>query len=223
MIRRSLVTLATIAVASSAFAHFVYVVPGKDAKSLTVVFSDDLEADEGVPIEKIKDLKLTGRFANGTTKPLGVELGKASLTVTVPEADLLVASGTIVYGISKSSTAKPSLLVYHPKVVVAGVTADKATVGETAALEIVPTTKDGTTTYQLLAKGKPVADAEGSLLKPDGTKAKVKTDAQGRTEAIAGTGRFALWLRKIEAKPGEHAGTNYDEAKHYATLVVDVK
>ena len=87
----------------------------------------------------------------------------------------------------------------------------------------MPVTADGKTKFQLLLVGKPVADAEGSVLKPDGTKEKVKTDKDGFTPAFDATGRYAVWLRHTEAKAGEHDGKKYEEIKHYATLVADVK
>jgi uncharacterized GH25 family protein len=219
--RQYLLTLLASAVAvASGFAHFVYVVPAKDGKTVTVVFSESLDPDEDVLIEKIASLKLTG-VANGKETTVACKTGKHELTATLPAAAKL-AYGSVTYGLMTRGD-KPALLVYHPKAVLGGAGEKEATVGAKAALEVVPVAADGKTKFRLLTAGKPVADAEGSVLLPDGKKEKLKTDKDGYTAAFAGSGRFAVWLRHTEAKAGEHAGQKYDEVKHYATLVVDVK
>jgi uncharacterized GH25 family protein len=218
-----LFTLAAIAAtAAPAAAHFVFVVPAKDGKTATVVFSDDLEPDENVPVEKIAGLKLTGVAAGGATAPVECKPGKHCLTADLGPAAPPVVYGTVVYGLMSRKDTKPALLVYHPKAVRAGATGPAAAVGAAAMLEVVPVTAAGQTRFQLLAAGQPVADAEGSVLKPDETKAKVKTDAAGFTPAFDGVGRYVVWLRHTAAKAGAHDGKAYDEERHYATLVVDV-
>jgi hypothetical protein len=170
-------------------------------------------------MDKVAGLKLVARI-DGKDTPVeftrGDHLFTAKLTTT-PK----VAFGTAVYGLL-SKSEKPTLLVYHPKAVFAGADVKAATVGETAALEIVPVAEAGKTRFRLLAKGKPVADAEGSVMLPDGTKEKVKTDADGYTAAFEKTGRYAAYLKLTEVKAGEHDGKKYEEVRHYATLVVDV-
>ena len=219
--RRFLLSLLPSAVAvTTGFAHFVYVVPAKDGKTVTVVFSEDLNPDEAVAIEKIASLKLTG-VANGQETIVACKTGKHELNAVLA-ADTKVAFGSITYGLM-SRGDKPSLLVYHPKALLAGASEKEATIGAKAALEVVPVTADGKTKFRLLAAGKPVADAEGSVLLPDGKKEKLKTDKDGYSTVFAGAGRYAVWLRQTEAKAGEHDGKKYEEVKHYATLVTDVK
>lgn len=219
--RRFLLSLlvSTVAVATG-FAHFVYVVPAKDGKTVSVVFSEDLNPDEDVAIEKIATLKLTG-VANGQETTVACKTGKHELTAALA-ADTKVAFGSVTYGLM-SKGDKPSLLMYHPKAVLFGASEKEATIGTKAALEVVPVTADGKTKFRLFAAGKPVAESEGSVLLPDGKKEKVKTDKDGYTAAFAGSGRFAMWLRHTEVKAGEHDGKKYAEVKHYATLVADVK
>ena len=219
--RQSLLALLASAVAAvTGFAHFVYVVPAKDAKSVVIVFSDSLDPDENVPVEKIAGLKLTAR-ANGKDAAVECKAGKHELTATLP-AGTTLAFGTVTYGLTTKGD-KPSLLVYHPKAVLGGATGKDATAGEPAVLEVVPVSAGGKVKFQLLAAGKPVADAEGSVLLPDGKKEKLTTDKDGCTAAFAGAGRYAVWLRHTVAKAGESDGKKYDEVKHYATLVADVK
>src|SRR5947199_38561 len=81
---------------------------------------------------------------------------------------------------------------------------------------------DTNVNIEKLADGKPLADAEVSVLLPGGGKKAGKTDKDGYTEAFDGTGRFGVSAKHIEAKGGEYNGKRYEEARHYATLVVDV-
>jgi hypothetical protein len=212
--RRMLLAAVFAATAGLAQPHFVYVVPTPTGAA-TVVFSDDLEPDENVPVAKIAGLKLQARTADGKDTAVECKVEKHHLTATAPAGAVL--HGSVTYGLTTKAGAKPSLLVYHPKAVPAGVA--NAVVG--AAAEAVPVTEAGKTRFRLLVAGKPVADAEGSVTLPDGTKQKVKTDAEGFTEGFAVTGRYAVWLRHTEAKAGDHDGKKYEDVKHYATLVFD--
>jgi uncharacterized GH25 family protein len=219
---RIIAATTVLALASlSARAHFVFVVPAQDGKSVRVVFSDDLEPDENVDIGKVAGLKLTARTAGGKEAPVECKADKHHLTAEVKHADPVCVYGTVTYGLMTRKDAKPTLLVYHPKAVFAGCDPKVALIGEKAALEVVPVSDAGKTRFRLLAQGKPVADAEGSAILPDGTKEKVKTDKDGYTPAFDAAGRYGVWLRHSEAKAGEHDGKKYEEVRHYATLVAD--
>ncbi len=213
----SVVVFAACAVAAQA--HMVYIVPAKDGQSVTVVFSDSLDADEKVKMDKFAGMKLVARI-DGKDSPIEFTKGEHSFTAKVTKSTS-AAYGTAVYGLLTKSE-KPTLLIYHPKAILEGTDAKSATVGEAAHLEIVTVTEDGKTRFRLLAKGKPVADAEGGVILPDGVKEKLKTDADGYTAAFEKTGRFAAYLKLNEVKAGEHDGKKYEEVRHYATLVVDV-
>ena len=206
----------------AAFAHMVYIVPNADGPGAIVVFSDTLAADPKVAMTKLQGLKLTARFEAGKETPVELTTAEHQLTAAKGFEGAKVVSGSVTYGFS-SKAEVPALIVYHPKFVAAGVTGKEATVGEKCALEIVPVTVGGKTRFQLLAAGKPVENGEGTVTRPDGKKEPLKTDKDGFTAAFEATGRYAAYLRHVEAKPGEHEGKKYAEAKHYATLVVDVK
>lgn len=213
----SAITLAAFAVV--AHAHMVYLVPANDGQSMTVVFSDSLEPDEKVKMDKIAGLKLVAR-TDGKDVPLEFTKGDHSFTAKSAKGTSVVY-GTAVYGLL-TKAEKPTLLVYHPKAVLAGAGTKSTTIGAAAALEIVPVTEAGKTRFLLLAKGKPVAGAEGTVVLPDGTKEKVTTDKDGYTPGFEKTGRYAAYLKLAETKAGEHDGKKYEEARHYATLVADV-
>jgi hypothetical protein len=72
-----------------------------------------------------------------------------------------------------------------------------------------------------MARGKPLADAEVTVILPDGKQEKVKTDAQGQTKTLTQKGRYGAWARFWEKSAGERDGKKYEELRHYAMLVFD--
>ena len=101
--------LAAVAVAFAAatgFAHMVMVVPAKDGKAVTVVFSDNLEPDENVPIEKIAGLKLHA-VAGGKVTAVEHKTDKHALTAALP-ADAKVVFGSVTYGAVREGQAEPA-------------------------------------------------------------------------------------------------------------------
>lgn len=215
---RFLLSAALLAVAAvSSSAHFVYVVPAKDGKTVTVVFSEGLEPDENVPVEKIAGLKLSARVA-GNDVAVESKTTEHALTAPVPDGATLVY-GRVTYGLYGKPDSK-TLLVYHPKAVVGGTTGKAATVGDKAAVEVVPVADGEKLKFQFLVGGKPAADAEGSVMLPDGSSQKVTTDKDGLTPAFESTGRYAVYLKHTEPKGHTEDGKTYD-VSHYATLVAD--
>lgn len=211
--------LLAVLAAGQARAHFVFLVPATDGRSIQVVFSDDLARDENVTIAKITPIKLHARV-QGKDTPVAHQAEKHQLVGSIPAGSTLLY-GTISYGLPTRGK-EPFLLVYHPKVVLAGGSGQAATVGTQAVAEIVPVTANGKTHFQLLAAGKPVAGATGAVRLPDGEQEKVTTDKDGCTPAFPGHGRFGVWLRHTEKKAGEFNGTKYQEVRHYPTLVAEV-
>ncbi|WP_439620757.1 DUF4198 domain-containing protein [Gemmata sp.] len=222
MLRFASVALFLAAATAAAQAHFVFVIPdAKDPGKATVVFSDDLGVDDAVTMDKISGLKLQVRDAGGKATDAKLEVGKHSIAAAVPGTGPRVVFGSVNYGVMQKGDAKPYLLAYHPKAVVGEVPADGGKVGG-AAPELVPVAAGSKVKFLFLVAGKPTADAEVTVMLPDGKKEKVKTDSQGLTQEFAGAGRYGAWTRTTEAKGGEHGGKKYEEERHYATLVVDV-
>lgn len=212
----------TAAFAALAAAHFVYVVPAKDGQTATVVLSENLDPDDAITMERVTKIKLAARDGDGKDTAVEHKAEAHSLTATVP-AKTKVLFGTVVYGMLSRQGVKPALLVYHPKAILDGCDAKTATLGEKAVIELVPVTADGKTAFALHAAGKPLADVEVNVLHPGGKTAKLKTDKDGKTVGVPAAGRYALWARTIDTTAGEHEGKKYEETRHYATLVVDVK
>ena len=223
MTRILLSLAAVVSLSAYAAAHFVYIVPAADQKSAVVVFSDDLNPDDAVEIEKVAGLKLQVRTLDGKDAPAGSKTDKHSLKLELPASGARIVYGSVDYGVMQRGDAKPFLLVYHPKTLVGEVPADKASLGAAVPAEVIPVREGDKVRFKVLAAQKPVADAEVNVLGPDGAKAKLKTNAEGLTDGVAGKGRFAAWARVAAIKAGEFGGKKYEEVRHYPTIVVDVK
>ncbi len=203
-------------------AHFVFVVPAANGSAVSVVFSEDLLPDEAVDAAKIAGLKLQARDEAGKVSPVALKAGKHELTAELPGKGPRVLFGTVNYGVMQKGEDKPYLLAYHPKALVGAVATKQALVGQALPAELLVMAEVGKVRFQLLGSGKPVPEAEVTIIKPDGSKVKVKTGADGITEPVEGVGRFAAWVRFTEPKSGELDGKKYEEVRHYATLVADV-
>jgi uncharacterized GH25 family protein len=223
MLRTTGAAAVFVAAALTAHAHFVFVVPDpKDPAKAVIVFSDALDTDDAVGIEKLATMTLTCRDAASKDAAVEYKANKHDLSATVPGTGPRVVFGTLHYGVMQKGDSKPYLLAYHPKAVLGAVASDKLTLGEKVLpVEIVPVVSGSDVKFKFLAAGKPVANAEVTVIKPGGGKAKSKTDKDGLTEAFPAMGRYGAWAKSIVAKPGEHGGKKFDEARHYATLVTE--
>ena len=217
MIGAAAVGLFAVAVAHG---HFPFVVPDAKGESAKVVFSDTLEPDADVNIEKIANTKLTLRDAAGKESPLEWKKGDGFYAVNVPGSGDRVIYGVTDYGVLQKGDTKPFKLAYYPKAVIGAATA-KA-IGEKLALEVVAEGGSGKVRFRVLAAGKPVAESEVTVMPPAGGKKAATTDKDGYTPAFDGAGRYGVVAKQVEVKAGEHAGKKYDEIRSYATLVCDV-
>jgi uncharacterized GH25 family protein len=221
MIRVLSAPIFSLAIVSLAQAHFPFIVPDGDGAKAKVIFSDTLDPDARVNIEKIANTKLTLRDGAGKDSPLEWSKNMDHYLVNIPRPGQGTIFGVTDYGVLQKGEGKPFRLQYYPKAILGSVKG-AASLGEQVALEVLPVGDAGKLKFQLLAAGKPVADAEVSVIVPGGTRKAVKTDAEGFTPAFEQSGRFGVYARRSEMKSGEHAGQKYDEVRQYASLVVDV-
>ncbi|AMV29733.1 Nickel uptake substrate-specific transmembrane region [Gemmata sp. SH-PL17] len=206
--------------AAGAHAHFPFIVPDAKGETAKVVFSDNLEPDTAVNIEKLADTKLTLRDAAGKDAPVEWKKEDGFYAVNVPGSGDRVLFGVTDYGVLQKGDAKPFKLTYFPKAVLG--TAAAKPLGEKIALEVVAEGKAGALRFQVLAAGKPLANSEVTVMLPAGGKKAVTTDKDGYTPVFDAAGRYGVYAKQVEAKAGEHAGKKYDEVRNYATLVCDV-
>jgi len=222
--RRSLVSLAVVSIlAAFAQAHAIYITA--TGEKVAVIFSDSLEPDPAVKEatwKKVGTPNLSARDSKGKVSVVKTEVAEASLKATAPAGTALLY-GTIPYGVSTRGD-KAKLLTFYPKAVLDGSTGKDATLGESAALEIVPEVEAGKVRFLVLAKGKPVAKTEVSVMVPEKKETEtVTTDEKGLTPAFDAKGRYGVTVRTTEAKAGDSKGEIYQEIGHTATLVITVK
>lgn len=223
--RRILAALAGLVLATAASAHFAYVVPAADGSKVQVIFSDSLEADLKVPIDKIAATTLFQIDSSGKATAIKLTKGKHALSGALPGKEVRLIGGVSDYGFhqSKHTQFKAVRLKYYPKAIVGQLAgADKILLGDKALVEIVPVAGNGKVRFKVLLKGKPLPRAEIGVLIPGETPYKGLTDAKGLTEAsFDKTGKYGVRARYIEPVAGEINGQKYEEVRHYGTLVLD--
>ena len=210
-----------LAAVSISRAHFPFIVPEEKDSAAKVVFSDTLEPDKNVNIEKIASTKLTLRDSSGKESTLEWKKGDAFYSLAVPGSGTRVIYGTTDYGVLQKGNTKPFKLTYYPKAVLGTATAREATIGK-LPLEVVVTGNGGKVRFRVLASGQPLAGSEVTVILPDGAKKSSSTDKEGFTPEYTATGRYGVYAKQVDAKPGEHAGKKFDESRNYATLVCEV-
>jgi hypothetical protein len=222
MRRQLLSTFLLLAAASGASAHFVFVLPQSGGTSARIVMNEELKPSSEVDIGIIAGLKLSVRKGNGSETPLALVKGENFYEALVPGTGTRLLHGIVDLGMLQSGPGKPNILIYYPKAIAGDAFSAKTVVGDAAPVEIVPVGKPGSVTLKLLVMGKPKAEAEITVILPDGSQQKVKTDANGISEhQFTQTGRYGAWARDWQPSAGERDGKRYEEIRNYATLVFD--
>jgi hypothetical protein len=219
------VLMLAAAAANLARAHFVFVVPQAGGASANVFISETLEPDPQVDIGIVSGTKLSLRDLNGKESALSLTKSGGVFTVPLRGSGLRVIHGRADLGISGGD--QPYLLIYHPKTILGDAFAAKSVVGGDVPVEIVPVGKAGSLMLKLVARGKPLAGEEVTVIQPDGKEKLVKTDKDGQTETFTQTGRYGAWARFWEntlvfdtagASQGESSNTNSGGANVFAKL-----
>jgi uncharacterized GH25 family protein len=211
-----------VASVSTARGHFPFIVPESQQKVI-VVFSDDLSPDPNVNIEKIANTRLTLRDNDGRETSLSWSKAEHCYQLKLPAGNWRVIYGVTDYGVLQKGDAPPFKLVYYPKAVYGDATAAQAKLGDAHPLEIVVEGRVGQWRFRVLHHGQPLPEAELTVLLPNGSKKTLKTDKAGFSPVFEATGRYGVWARWTEAKKGDYAGRTFQEIRHYATLVCDLK
>ena len=205
-------------------AHFIWIVPEEgQPTNVKIIFSENLIADQSVPIDKIANTKLMYRNSNGKIINLEFEKSKDALLTKIPNLKNSlnlknsIVAGTCNYGVMQYGKGKPFLLAYYPKLI-QGELESKSFSSE-LRLEIIPRDQE---TFQVLFAGKPTMNAEVVVVqKPiKSEKETLNTDANGMFKLSSTVpGQYGIRARYIETKSGEQNGKKYEEVRHYATLV----
>jgi hypothetical protein len=207
--------------ATAADAHFVFVVPDAGGKTAKVFLSEDLKPTAEVDAGLIGGTTLSVRSAEGRETPLSMTKAGQVYTIEIPGEGTRIVHGSTDLGMMQHGPGKPSVLIYHPKSIVGDAFSQKQVVGGDTPVEIVPLGKPGAVTLELLVRGKPQPDSEITIILPDGSQKKVKTNQAGQTDVLTSLGRYGAWARYWEPTGGERDGKRFEETRHYATLVFD--
>ncbi|QOV90163.1 Kelch repeat-containing protein [Humisphaera borealis] len=206
----------------AAHAHFIFVVPEAGGDKAKVIMSEDLTPDPEVKIDIIAGAKLSLLTAAGDVTPVTLDNKvEAAFLIDLPGQGTRVVFGSAMLGVRQKGDAKPYLLAYYPKTIVGDAFDPKATLGDKSPVELIPVNDGGKLRLKFVAAGKPVEGAEITLILPDGSTRKPKTDKDGLTESFEAKGRYGAWTKTAEPAVGEHNGSKYEEVRRYAMLVMD--
>jgi hypothetical protein len=208
--------------AASLHAHFTFIVPQAGGQKAELIISETLSVEDAVSAAMAREVKLKMRDAKGEVVELKLEAAGDRFLVTLPGSGKRLVWGRAEMGVRPPMrSGKTHLLLYYPKTVLGMLRGAEATVGEEQVVELVPHGEAGALRMTLLARGKPLANTEFTVIQPDGTQQKVKTDETGTAGPFTQSGRYGAWARYWEDTPGEHGGKPYEQLRHYAMLVVD--
>ena len=223
MFRWSFSLVLLLALAPSAMAHFLFVVPQANGSKAKIIFSESLEPDDGVDVKPLAGAALSVRAVNAAKEErLSLVESEHAYDAVLPGGGTRIVRGSFVYGVQQRGTSPTFLLKYHPKTIVGDPFDGRTVLGDAALVEIIARGAPGAVRFQVLARGKPLAGAEVTVIPPAGREEKAVTNKEGLTRAFDLPGRYGTWTRYFEDTPGEHSGTKYEQVRHYPTLVVDV-
>lgn len=220
MRRLLLIGICAALASATGSAHFVFVVPQGSSPIAQVLLSETLQPDAQVDVALIARAQLSLRDTRGRETPLSLVKADHAFAVTLPAESRGVIHGIADIGVMTGSA--PHVLLYYPKTILGDPFESSTRLGSLVPVELVPSGGAGAVSLQLLARQKPVANADVTVLTPDGMPHVVKTDAGGLTPSFSQSGRYGAWARHWEKTPGQRDGRAYDEVRHYATLVFDV-
>lgn len=221
MTQRRVLTFLVLTAASVAEAHFVFVVPEPEGSAAKVFLSEELKPDGNVDLGLVAGARLWLRKIDGGESRLEMKRASDAYEIAIASRARLI-HGVVDLGLTqRGADGKPHLLIYYPKTIFGDPFDARSMVGAGAPVEIAPVGRPGAFRLRLFTRGIPKADAEITVLLPDGSQRKVKTDDAGLTEVFTLSGRFGAWARFWEPVTGERDGKKYEEIRHYATLVFD--
>jgi N-acetylneuraminic acid mutarotase/uncharacterized GH25 family protein len=212
--------LLALAMATSAQAHFLWIVTDPATSQARVYFSEGAEPDDPDLLDRIADLKLT-RFE---------PRDKASEVAVAKQDDALVAPLDKAYGVSLSRKygviergGESFLLNYHATSQVSAIPSDWQRLGNQVPLEIVLNQKGKQVELTVYWQGKPLSDAVIVVAGSGIEQAEGKTDAQGHfTIEPQKSGLLAVRVKHVENESGKFDDKAYNSVRHWTTLTVPV-
>ncbi|MFN4259582.1 MAG: DUF3386 family protein [Gemmataceae bacterium] len=207
-----------LAWAATAHGHFIWIVPDAPQKTAEVYFSEGLEPDAPALLDKIAHTTLILRTAEGKDVPLRSAKGAACLRLELPGTGPRCVGGICQYGVIQRGPGEPFLLNYYPKAILGSA---QAKPWGRVPLEIVPFRDGELCCFQVLWRDQPLAEAEVTILGPDGAKLDKQETNQNGIFPLGSDqpGLYGLRVGHVENKEGMANGQAYRQVRHYATLV----
>lgn len=222
--RRLLLAFATpiVAVATSAFAHFPFIVVDPGGATARLLMSETLVPDAEVSIDILAKTSLSIRTADGREIPLTLtKADDTSMSMALPGGGTRVIHGVADLGYMQRGTGRAHLLIYHPKTIIGDAFDAKTTLGEKTPIEIVPIRTEDGFRLKLLIAGKAAPGQEVRVVDIHGNDEDYTTDAEGCVGPFTEAGRYGAWARHWVDEKGVRNDKDYDQVRHYATLVFD--
>lgn len=205
-------------------AHFVFLLPPTEGRTVIAVLADRPAKDEAVEI---------GKIPAPTVRLVDVS-GKTTTASAEPEAGgwrLAVGSGTVEvratleYGVVNRGEGHVIRLRHHARLLLGELAENKpGGDGQSMTLDLAPVKVTAGLAFRVTLAGKPLAGADVTVYEPGSDQLKVlKADADGLTAGFAKPGRYSARATHIDRTPGEFEGRKYAACHSYATATATVK
>lgn len=227
-LRMFLAVSVVMAVAASAQAHFIWLVPtqSKDGTAtVQVYFGEDASPDDPDFLARIKTMKLLRVSGDNTPTPVKLELTDDSLLANVKDDDgrsLFIGSHDL--GVFDRGDAVFRLKYYAKGgPAITSRTWERTNCADDLRLDFVPSLDGNKITVAVQFDEKPVAGAQVVASGPGLDDFEGLTDDQGQaTFEMAEGGVYSIRARHIEDAAGELDGKSYPQTRHYTTVAVNV-
>jgi N-acetylneuraminic acid mutarotase len=206
---------------SSAYAHFLWLVPDPPSGEVRVFFSEGAAPDDPELLDRLEGLKLWRFEGRDQATQHDAERRDDALVTALGKAHGVALSHR--YGVLERG-GEAFALHYHGTSQVSPLPGTwKRLGGEKVDLEIVPAQKGKEMVLTLLWKGEPVSDAQ-IVVGGAGIEAKEgKTDQEGRFSVEPqASGLLTVRARHVESESGKLDGKEYASVRHWTTLTVPV-
>lgn len=225
----ALAALVMLAVATPAWAHFVWISVEKDSSgqpAANVWFSELAEPDSAVLLDKITTIKAWSRGADG--KPTSLKLtkqavGNGGALIGPIGADANALGASIKYGVL-TRREQTFLLNYYAKYLEA-TPANLKTLArdESLPLDVVPHASENGITLEVTYKGKPVAGSEVVIFDPTAKEIEAKTDEAGKIELdTAKPGLYSIRAKWVVMEAGKDGDKEYPQVNNYCTVALRI-
>jgi hypothetical protein len=194
------------------------------------VFGDDLRKDQKLAfncmsVALLDKPKLYALDTTGKAAVLSWTKDGDSYLIEAGGAGAKFIGGTLDFGWFgiQGGRMKCVKLTYCAKAVLgAAPTEGKPQFLSLVPFEVVPLLVDGELRFQTFWQGAPLAGTEFGVTVGQATEKRVAADERGITKMSFDTpARYEVWARYTDNMPAESGGRKYNEARYYATLVMD--